>query len=177
MQQDFQSVHVPYSSEFGHGGGSRGTAQAGRSVHWDCRSPKVQSSPTGTAEVLKLHGSSWRVCCQEHVSLGVPLPRCFCSSEAAASAGHKPLLPVYPLLLGLLFQADVDKAVKAARDAFKFGSPWRRMDASQRGRLLHRLADLIERDRAYLAVRVAYVGLALLSSRAGGRGLLTGLGI
>ncbi|MBO8631286.1 aldehyde dehydrogenase family protein, partial [Staphylococcus aureus] len=28
---------------------------------------------------------------------------------------------------------------------------WRRMDASDRGRLLYRLADLIERDRTYLA--------------------------
>ena len=32
------------------------------------------------------------------------------------------------------------------------GSPWRRMDASQRGYLLSRLADLLERDRVYLAV-------------------------
>uniref|UniRef100_A0A8C2T277 aldehyde dehydrogenase (NAD(+)) n=1 Tax=Coturnix japonica TaxID=93934 RepID=A0A8C2T277_COTJA len=48
-------------------------------------------------------------------------------------------------------KADVDKAVKAARAAFQLGSPWRRMDASHRGKLLHRLADLIERDRAYLA--------------------------
>lgn len=48
-------------------------------------------------------------------------------------------------------KADVDKAVKAARDAFKLGSPWRRMDASQRGLLLSRLADCIERDAAYLA--------------------------
>lgn len=46
---------------------------------------------------------------------------------------------------------DVGKAVKAAQDAFKFGSPWRRLDASERGKLLSRLADLIERDRAYLA--------------------------
>ncbi|XP_048957771.1 aldehyde dehydrogenase, mitochondrial isoform X3 [Canis lupus dingo] len=46
---------------------------------------------------------------------------------------------------------DVDKAVKAARAAFQLGSPWRRMDASDRGRLLNRLADLIERDRTYLA--------------------------
>ncbi|XP_055327230.1 aldehyde dehydrogenase, mitochondrial-like [Paramacrobiotus metropolitanus] len=46
---------------------------------------------------------------------------------------------------------DVDKAVKAAKDAFKLGSPWRRIDASQRGLLLNRLADLIERDRNYLA--------------------------
>ncbi|KAJ4930804.1 hypothetical protein JOQ06_025111, partial [Pogonophryne albipinna] len=47
--------------------------------------------------------------------------------------------------------ADVDKAVQAARNAFKLGSPWRRMDASNRGLLLHRLADAIERDAAYLA--------------------------
>uniref|UniRef100_A0A4W5P2A1 aldehyde dehydrogenase (NAD(+)) n=1 Tax=Hucho hucho TaxID=62062 RepID=A0A4W5P2A1_9TELE len=49
-------------------------------------------------------------------------------------------------------KADVDKAVKAAREAFRFGSPWRRMDASDRGLLLSRLADAIERDTAYLAV-------------------------
>ncbi|XP_054711886.1 aldehyde dehydrogenase, mitochondrial-like [Uloborus diversus] len=46
---------------------------------------------------------------------------------------------------------DVNKAVQAARHAFQFGSPWRRLDASERGRLLNRLADLIERDRNYLA--------------------------
>uniref|UniRef100_A0AAR2JSN4 aldehyde dehydrogenase (NAD(+)) n=1 Tax=Pygocentrus nattereri TaxID=42514 RepID=A0AAR2JSN4_PYGNA len=46
---------------------------------------------------------------------------------------------------------DVDKAVKAAKEAFRLGSPWRRMDASQRGRLLNLLADAIERDAAYLA--------------------------
>uniref|UniRef100_A0AAY4E5V1 Aldehyde dehydrogenase domain-containing protein n=1 Tax=Denticeps clupeoides TaxID=299321 RepID=A0AAY4E5V1_9TELE len=48
-------------------------------------------------------------------------------------------------------EADVDKAVQAARAAFVLGSPWRRMDASERGRLLGRLADLVERDSAYLA--------------------------
>ncbi|KAI1901148.1 hypothetical protein AGOR_G00057210 [Albula goreensis] len=48
-------------------------------------------------------------------------------------------------------KADVDKAVKAAQDAFRLGSPWRRMDASDRGLLLNRLADRIERDAAYLA--------------------------
>ena len=50
------------------------------------------------------------------------------------------------------FQADVHKAVKAARDAFSLGSPWRRMDAADRGRLLNKLADLMERDAHYLAV-------------------------
>lgn len=48
-------------------------------------------------------------------------------------------------------KADVDIAVKAAKDAFKLGSPWRKMDAAQRGYLLSKLADLVERDRNYLA--------------------------
>jgi aldehyde dehydrogenase (NAD+) len=46
--------------------------------------------------------------------------------------------------------ADVDKAVKAARAAFEQG-PWKKMRASERGRLLHRLADLIEKDSETLA--------------------------
>jgi len=48
-------------------------------------------------------------------------------------------------------EKDVDRAVKAAKDAFRLGSEWRRMDPSARGELLYKLADLIERDRAYLA--------------------------
>ncbi|XP_038162767.1 aldehyde dehydrogenase family 1 member A3 isoform X2 [Cyprinodon tularosa] len=46
---------------------------------------------------------------------------------------------------------DVDKAVAAARAAMQHGSAWRRMGPSRRGRLLHRLADLVERDRLLLA--------------------------
>jgi len=38
----------------------------------------------------------------------------------------------------------------------RLGSPWRRMDASERGRLLYRLADLMERDQVYLAVSIKY---------------------
>jgi phenylacetaldehyde dehydrogenase len=45
--------------------------------------------------------------------------------------------------------ADVDRAVKAARRAFENG-PWRRMPASERGKLLWRLADLIEANGARL---------------------------
>jgi aldehyde dehydrogenase (NAD+) len=45
--------------------------------------------------------------------------------------------------------ADVDKAVKAARTAFE--GPWRKMRASERGRLLYRLADLIEANADELA--------------------------
>jgi len=46
--------------------------------------------------------------------------------------------------------ADVDLAVKAARHAFERG-PWRRMAASERGRLLLKLADLIEQHAEELA--------------------------
>ncbi len=46
--------------------------------------------------------------------------------------------------------ADVEQAVRAARMAFEHG-PWRGMRASERGRLLHRLADLIESHADQLA--------------------------
>jgi aldehyde dehydrogenase (NAD+) len=48
-------------------------------------------------------------------------------------------------------EKDIDRAVKAAKDAFRLGSEWRRMDPAARGALLYKLADLIERDRAYIA--------------------------
>ncbi|XP_039275939.1 aldehyde dehydrogenase, mitochondrial [Nilaparvata lugens] len=48
-------------------------------------------------------------------------------------------------------KADVDLAVEAANAAFKRGSSWRSMDASARGKLLYKLADLIERDITYLS--------------------------
>jgi len=46
--------------------------------------------------------------------------------------------------------ADVDKAVRVARNAFERG-PWRKTNASERGRLLHRLADLCEQNADELA--------------------------
>src|SRR3954447_19073276 len=46
---------------------------------------------------------------------------------------------------------DVDLAVKAARKAFHAKSPWRRMSGSERGKLLNRLADLIEKNIDELA--------------------------
>src|SRR5262245_26324722 len=46
--------------------------------------------------------------------------------------------------------SDVDRAVKAARKAFESGD-WPKMDARDRGRLLNRLADLIEKNVDELA--------------------------
>jgi aldehyde dehydrogenase (NAD+) len=47
-------------------------------------------------------------------------------------------------------KADVDLAVKAARKAFETG-PWSKMPASERGRLINKLADLIEKNKEELA--------------------------
>jgi aldehyde dehydrogenase (NAD+) len=47
-------------------------------------------------------------------------------------------------------KADIDLAVKAARKAFQEG-PWPKMSASERGRLLGKLADLIEQNKEELA--------------------------
>ena len=46
--------------------------------------------------------------------------------------------------------ADVDKAVKSARKALEKG-PWSNMSASERGRLMYKLADLVERNALELA--------------------------
>lgn len=46
--------------------------------------------------------------------------------------------------------ADVDKAVKAARAALESG-PWKKMTGAERGRLMYRLADLVEESAAELA--------------------------
>ncbi|KAM8942695.1 mitochondrial 10-formyltetrahydrofolate dehydrogenase [Lycaon pictus] len=45
---------------------------------------------------------------------------------------------------------DVDKAVAAAKDAFEKGE-WGRMNARERGRLMYRLADLLEENQEELA--------------------------
>ena len=47
-------------------------------------------------------------------------------------------------------KADIDLAVKAARKAFEAG-PWARMNASDRGQLMHKLADAVEAHKDELA--------------------------
>ncbi len=67
-------------------------------------------------------------------------------------------------------QADVDLAVQAARRAFDEGR-WAKLSPSERGRILWRIADLIERDleelgsidngKPYAVARVADLPLAV----------------
>jgi len=47
---------------------------------------------------------------------------------------------------------DIERAVRAARKAFADDSPWRRMNASDRGRMIWRIADLIEQHGDELAM-------------------------
>lgn len=47
---------------------------------------------------------------------------------------------------------DVDKAVSAARKAFEIDSDWRKTDPSERGSLIHKLAQLLRRDKDYIGV-------------------------
>src|SRR5271170_947739 len=73
------------------------------------------------------------------------------------SASGKTFAAINPATGGTICQvaegdkADVDLAVKAARKALESG-PWKKMDAVERGRLMFKLADLIEKEAAELAV-------------------------
>jgi len=48
-------------------------------------------------------------------------------------------------------KVDVDKAVAAARAAFDPTSAWRKLSPYERGRLLNKVADLMERDIVYMS--------------------------
>merc|ERR1712117_172567 len=90
-------------------------------------------------------------------SLDIHFTKLFINNEFVDSVSGKTFQAVNPSTGEVICdlqegdKADVDRAVKAANNAFKLNAPWRTMDASDRGRLLNRLADLIERDAGYLA--------------------------
>ncbi|KOB68511.1 Aldehyde dehydrogenase, partial [Operophtera brumata] len=56
--------------------------------------------------------------------------------------------------------------VEAAQRAFHRNSEWRLMDASQRGNILRKFADLLERDSEYLAQLESYNNGLLVSTAA-----------
>jgi aldehyde dehydrogenase (NAD+) len=72
-------------------------------------------------------------------------------------------------------KADVDLAVKAARQALEAG-PWKKMDAANRGQLMFKLADLIEKEAAELAVLEAHnCGKTITDARGDIQGVLNTL--
>ena len=73
--------------------------------------------------------------------------------EAASGKRFETINPATEEVIANVAEADapdVDLAVQAARRAFDDG-PWRRMTGSERGRLMYRLADLIEKNQQELA--------------------------
>ncbi|MCP1494845.1 aldehyde dehydrogenase family protein [Peribacillus frigoritolerans] len=73
--------------------------------------------------------------------------------EAASGKTFETLDPSNGKVLAVVSEAgpeDVDKAVKAARNAFDNG-PWKKMSASERSRLIYKLADLMEEHKEALA--------------------------
>lgn len=90
-------------------------------------------------------------------AVDVSCTQCFINNVFQSSASGETFETLNPATGEVLAEiaagdsADVDQAVIAAKEAFRFGSPWRTMDASKRGEMLYRLADLIERDRVKLA--------------------------
>lgn len=81
---------------------------------------------------------------------------CFIGGRWTPSVSGKTFETINPATEEVIAQvaegdaADVDLAVEAARDALENG-PWSTMDARDRGRLLYKLADLIEEDLEELA--------------------------
>ena len=88
-------------------------------------SPKVQQFVSGVKKLLI--GGEW-VEPEDGRSFEVINPATEEEVARVARAGSK----------------EVEKAVAAARAAFQEGSPWRRMSASERGKLIWRLADRLE---------------------------------
>lgn len=81
---------------------------------------------------------------------------CFIDGKWQPSASGKTFATINPATEEVIAEvaegdkADVDLAAAAARRAFESG-PWSRMDARDRGRLMYRLADLIEDEIDELA--------------------------
>src|SRR5438132_12171823 len=71
--------------------------------------------------------------------------------------------------------ADVDVAVKAARKALEQG-PWKKLDAAERGRLMFKLADLIEKNAEELAgIEALNSGKIIVDARGDVRGVVNTL--
>lgn len=81
---------------------------------------------------------------------------CFINGQFVPAASGKTFPTVNPATEEVIAEVaegdkeDVDRAAKAARQAFESG-PWKKMDARDRGRLMYRLADLVEEELDELA--------------------------
>ncbi len=85
----------------------------------------------------------------------------FINGRFVDSSNHKTFATINPATGETICQVaeasaqDVDQAVKAARKALESG-PWKTMDAADRGKLMFKLADLVEENAEELAVLEAH---------------------
>ncbi|KPI99916.1 Aldehyde dehydrogenase, mitochondrial [Papilio xuthus] len=91
------------------------------------------------------------------VKVDVKYTKLFINNEWVDAVSKKTFPTINPQNETVIIQvaeadkADVDLAVAAAKKAFHRYSEWRTMDASQRGILMLKLADLMESQARYLA--------------------------
>ncbi len=82
--------------------------------------------------------------------------QCFIGGQWVPAASGKTFETIHPATEEVIAEvaegdkADIDAAVKAARDQFD-GGEWSKMDARDRGKLMYDLADLIEQEADELA--------------------------
>ena len=96
----------------------------------------------------------------------------FINNEFVDSVSRKKFVTINPKNKEVItevsegFKEDVDIAVAAAKKAFERNSRWRTMEASERGMLLWKLADEIEKNSEYLAqLEVTDVGKPINEAR------------
>ncbi len=101
----------------------------------------------------------------------LPAPRLLIAGQWIEAAGRETIPVIDPShgeTIGEIARgeaADIDAAVRAAHQALD--GPWGRMTATERGRILHRLSTLIERDAERLAhLEARDVGKPLAQARA-----------
>jgi len=127
-------------------------------LSWGRVAPRRHGSRTGLKKRRPVMGMAVsEVQVDQRVSSFVGQPRKMLIGgrwvEAASSKTFPTFNPATGEILAQVAEGDkedIDRAVKAARKAFETG-PWRRMTPSERGRLIWKLADLMETHLLELA--------------------------
>lgn len=107
--------------------------------------------------LLRCHSTAAAAIAYNSKNVPIEQTKLFINNEFVEAASGKRLEVINPSTGDTICdvaeadKADVDIAVAAARSAFNYGSEWRTMNASNRGRLMYKWADAIERDIHYIA--------------------------
>ncbi|XP_047987334.1 aldehyde dehydrogenase X, mitochondrial-like [Leguminivora glycinivorella] len=133
--------------------------QLNRCIHADVNKYLHSLLTSDTSEHSAGDRSRQRTCSTNSIMANVAIKytKLFINNEWVDSVSKKTFPTINPQDESVIIQvaegdkADIDIAVEAAKKAFHRYSEWRTLDASQRGRLLLKLADLMDRDVTYLS--------------------------